>query len=530
MHGSIVIILIFAILSVFILMQSPLNPFAKQITDIDSSVFIYGANRIREGKIPYRDFFDHKGPILYLIEVIGLSLANGNVIGIWIIEVLFMFLNFLLLYKISQLFSKNKIVNILAVFLSTVPLFTFFSEGNFTEEYALPFMLYALYTFLKFIKNNDIKRREIIFNGICFAMVLLMKVNLVMLWVVNVLIVIYIYIKNKKYKEFIRTILLFLLGVLIVFLPVILYFLINNAISDLFYCVFTFNCKYVGYKGTMPKKLEILQFFLKASKLSVIALILGIANLVKRIVKKQKYIANVSSILYFIVVIIELTLIGRNYIYYANIFIPALIVPFTESLENIKDLKNFKIKIMVIILFIVILGIASKEHIIDQFNKVEKQFKYARNSYLVNKIQENSKENDNVLMLWNSCALYNFSNRKYEGKYMYQVPPILSDDKILDEILEELENNKPDLIVFPYEYEIFQKITYTYDYCINNIKETYPEFLENKTTFDYINRRLETYFTEIKNINVMFNKIDEMTKEGLYTLTIYDYFTIWKLN
>ena len=149
---------------------------------------------------------------------------------------------------------------------------------------------------------------------------------------------------------------------------------------------------------------------------------------------------------------------------------------------------------------------------------------------IVSKIQEYSKEDDNVLMLWNSCSFYNFSNRKYEGKYMYQVPPILSDDKILNEILEELENNKPDLIVFPYEYERFQKMIYTYDDYITKIKETNPEFLEDKTTFDYINKRIEDYFAEIKNIRIMFNKIEEMTKEGLYTKTIYDNYTIWKLN
>lgn len=57
-------------------MQSPLNPISKAETGPDSAVFIYGANRIREGDILYKDFFDHKGPILYLIEVIALSITN----------------------------------------------------------------------------------------------------------------------------------------------------------------------------------------------------------------------------------------------------------------------------------------------------------------------------------------------------------------------------------------------------------------------------------------------------------------------
>lgn len=93
-------------------MQSPLNPFSKAMPTADSSVFIYGSNLIKEGKVLYKDFFDHKGPILYIIELIGLGLANGNTVGIWVVEVIFMFINLCLLYKISRLFSKNIIVNL----------------------------------------------------------------------------------------------------------------------------------------------------------------------------------------------------------------------------------------------------------------------------------------------------------------------------------------------------------------------------------------------------------------------------------
>ena len=73
-------IIILLLISIFILLQSPLSPFAQDVTEADSAVFIYGGNRIREGQILYKDFFDHKGPFLYILEVVGLGIAGGDTI------------------------------------------------------------------------------------------------------------------------------------------------------------------------------------------------------------------------------------------------------------------------------------------------------------------------------------------------------------------------------------------------------------------------------------------------------------------
>ena len=511
-------------------MQSPLGPCANSVTEIDSSVFIYGARRIREGKILYKDFFDHKGPILYLMEVIGLTISNGSNIGIWIVELSFMISSLCILYKISRMFSKKKLVNVLAVILSIIPICTFLNEGNYAEEYALPFMLYSLYIFLKFIKNNDISKIEVILSGLFCGLVLFLKMNLLILWIVYIPVVICIYIKNKRYKELIKTILLFILGMLLVIIPVLIYFLVNNALSDFIYCVFTFNFKYAGYEGEMPAKIDILKYFLKLSKLIIIAFIVGLLVLINQIKNKQKYLELTLSIAYFIIAILELVLIGRDYSYYGIMLIPALIVPFTLGLENIRIIKNIKLKMATIIIAILILGIASIENILVQFSKIKMTSTYIPKQELINYIKENTDKEDNILILWNACTYYNLTDRKYDGKYMYQIPLVLSDDKILKEFIEELQNNKPDLIIYPYEYKGFQDMLYTYDDYIDNIKMTNPEFLEDEATMNYINNRITDYLSEIKNINIIFTKIEQMTKDGIYTKEINDTYTSWKLN
>lgn len=53
-------------------------------TDVDSSVFEYIGIVIQHGGVPYVDTFDHKGPLLYLINWMGLELAGCR--GILIFE------------------------------------------------------------------------------------------------------------------------------------------------------------------------------------------------------------------------------------------------------------------------------------------------------------------------------------------------------------------------------------------------------------------------------------------------------------
>ena len=57
------------ILSIVILaLLSPLRPGNTIISYTDSSVFQYIGSSMLDGAVPYRDVFDHKGPLIYFIN------------------------------------------------------------------------------------------------------------------------------------------------------------------------------------------------------------------------------------------------------------------------------------------------------------------------------------------------------------------------------------------------------------------------------------------------------------------------------
>ena len=70
----------------------------------DSAVFVLIGKAIVNGKIVYKDLFDHKGPILFFIEAIGYSISERT--GIWIIQCIFGLFTLLFVYRTWKLIKK----------------------------------------------------------------------------------------------------------------------------------------------------------------------------------------------------------------------------------------------------------------------------------------------------------------------------------------------------------------------------------------------------------------------------------------
>ena len=79
------IILCFMI-ALIIALTFSLCPINGQSAGIDSSVFLYIGKQMQHGAVPYRDLFDHKGPLLFFIQYFGLLLSGEKFFGVWIIE------------------------------------------------------------------------------------------------------------------------------------------------------------------------------------------------------------------------------------------------------------------------------------------------------------------------------------------------------------------------------------------------------------------------------------------------------------
>ena len=153
----------------------------EESTYVDSSVFIYVARIILKGGMPYLNAFDHKGPVIYLINVLALLISKKN--GLYIVEFINIFITFYFMYKIARIKADKK-TSLITLLIISAGLFKYFEGGNYTEEYALPFITISLYIFIDYFLNNKISVTRLIICGLSFGAVFLLRPNMIVLWLV----------------------------------------------------------------------------------------------------------------------------------------------------------------------------------------------------------------------------------------------------------------------------------------------------------------------------------------------------------
>ena len=135
-------VLSLVVLAVFALVYAAPN--LAQIPNIDYSIFQYVGERIREGQLPYRDVFDHKPPLIFYLNALGLALGGGSRWGIWALQLVAVGSAGLLGFCRAAACRLGCYPAWLAAAGFLLNLVFVHEGGNLTEEFALPFQFAAI--------------------------------------------------------------------------------------------------------------------------------------------------------------------------------------------------------------------------------------------------------------------------------------------------------------------------------------------------------------------------------------------------
>lgn len=433
----------------------PISPLNSPTTNIDSGVFLYIGWRILHGEIPYRDIWDHKPPIIYYINALGLAISDGSRWGVWVIEFIVVLLAAYLSFRLfEKVFGKTSAL--VATFLWLFNLVFLLLSGNLTEEYVLVLQFASLYLFYRLAEGQR-KPYGFFVIGLLGGIAFLTKQTTIGIWVsIGIILLFQIFTKQNPKKR-LSELALMTIGVFLVLAIVSGYFYFHNALSDFWDTAFkysfiysrtqsagivdrlknAFNLKYLSHYGLFPIAvigMVIFSFLRKEKRGSAQMLLL--------------YLAAIDVILELILINIP----GHAYEHYYITILPALAVFCAFAISKINftpegEIKGRKTPYRIAFLLLALLSIGSIREYASNFLSQRDAYDAEAITY----VQKNTSDDDSVFIWGTQHAMVNFySNRVSTSKYIYVFPLLrigyTSEDRIL-EFLDELDKGKPAMII-----------------------------------------------------------------------------------
>jgi hypothetical protein len=438
----------------------------------DSGVFLYIGDQILNGKVPYRDIWDHKPPLIFFLNSLGLLIGGGSSFGVYLLEFLSVLVAAIISFELlKKLFGYA--ASLTGTIAWIVSLSIVVESGNFTEEYALPLQFGALWLCYESEKKGYYGYRAVLI-GLAAALAFLLKQNLIGVWIAIGLYVVVSRVVSYRWSELLKVLGLMLAGAVSVFLLTIIYFAANNALDSLIDQAIKYNFAYSN--GSSNDKLQavllglIIFTFSRLTYLVLLGWFVGLLYL--RYNKNFKTDQKTLLIIALIGVPIEFilaSLSGRLYYHYyiawlpvfaimtsfvvylfTSIVTPALSKAISKGKERLAQQRTrlFNLAEVTILLFIIILLPLSYilSQIFSSGNNDGEQTAVAA----VNYIKQSTGSSDYVLM-WGAETSINFvSQRQSPTRYTYQYAlytPGYQSAELTHAFLSDLENNKPALII-----------------------------------------------------------------------------------
>ena len=467
------------------------NPFSELLPAHDSSMFQYFGYAMDHGKTLYTEIFDHKGPMIFIINYLGTLLSTPQFHGIYFMEFISLFVYFLFSYKTINLWL-TKLLSFMTLIPQGIILMDYLEGGNLTEEYALPFIAISLFIFAKyFISADNINYLEIMVLGIACAIVFLLRANMVIVWLAFSFVIFLQLLFAKEYKTLLKYAGSFLGGLLLFFLPMGFYLYAKGALSAGIFQSLTFNIVYL--EATSNSAEAVMKLYTSLNNHFIIILFAVFLAYVifnwRKVDKNEKYF-YLGILLFTIGSYASSAISGRSYLHYLMTLIPVMTLPTALLLQKI----NAKVsKFQIIMIAIVFIGLGyypqmksnfkaayvvntpvaqidveavaqstetEEDELVSQKQQIVKRAKQKRQMLEVAEIiQENSRPTDRIYAHKLAGNLYLLSDRLSSIKY-FNLPSVnINENKTIgDDFVTDITQNETELIIVSSKFNKSEKI------------------------------------------------------------------------
>ena len=201
----------------------------------DANIYLSVGKGMTQGRVMYRDLYDHKGPLLYAMHALCALISFDSFLGVYVMEVLLAAVCLFFGYKTMKLYARtNGAAMMLPVLAWAVYAAWSFCEGDSAEEMCMPLVAASIWHVLRFLKNGErrMSARGLMLEGALAGCVLWIKFTGLGIQAGLLLTVFVRHLLRREWKDSLRMVGWMLAGFLLSTLPWIVYFGVNGAIGD----------------------------------------------------------------------------------------------------------------------------------------------------------------------------------------------------------------------------------------------------------------------------------------------------------
>lgn len=209
---------------------------------VDSNCFYTMGKAMVHGKVLYRDLYEQKGPLLYMIHAIGYLISPGSFTGVYLVESVCAGLFLYSAHRILKPYCGWASIAVLPILGALVYSAPSLSYGDSAEEFCVPmYALCMMVSFLSLREDRSVSKWGCFLAGAMGACVLWIKYTMLGFCVGWFIVPAVIVLFKRQWKKFFEMILWVLLGVFAASLPILIYFTVHGALGDLYQVYFYDN-------------------------------------------------------------------------------------------------------------------------------------------------------------------------------------------------------------------------------------------------------------------------------------------------
>jgi len=435
----------------------PSNPNNVTLPSRDSGVFLYMGWRLLNGDIPYRNVWDHKPPLVYFVDAVGLTLTPHSLWGVWFLQFIFILLTIFLIYKTLDK-EFGHIPAATGMIILSTGLLNIIERGNVTEEYALAFQALGIWLFVQ-AKERGYPLKETFWIGLCGGLAFYFKQTTIGVWIVYALLLGANRFKQKKYP--ISDLLSLATGWSIPIVGFAVYFYANGALYDFWEQAFVYNFIYIGKHEGIQRLIPVFIkgfAFLRQGGGLYFALAGLLAGLIYLWLKRKELLKKANLLILFAVINLPIEVLfvlisGRSILHYYLTPLPVMAILSGALIYLLPQVtgKLFpgaatkgnliaSISLLIIMAFQLPVALNYSSHMKDLGkNNLAPVIEY---------VAKNTKEDDRVLVIGAESVVNFLARREAPTRYVYQYPlALLGRRAMFDEYFNQILDNDPVLII-----------------------------------------------------------------------------------